>query len=122
MVYDLSENFIVSGRGGKTRLACGDSRFADDLFTFVEISLLLLDMDDDLRRAEDAIAVPIAVRWHKCGERLLYVGWEFFAAGIEKDDCHSNQELSKTAEFHRVANSKGPRSTHSTQILRSILP
>jgi hypothetical protein len=40
---------VVAGRGGEPRFASGDSRFADDATAFVEISLLLSQIDDDLR-------------------------------------------------------------------------
>jgi hypothetical protein len=44
----FGNNVIVAGRRGESGFAGGDSRFPDHAFAFVEISLLLAEIDDDL--------------------------------------------------------------------------
>jgi hypothetical protein len=49
MVSVLGNDVIVARRGGEPRFAGGDGRFTDHMLTFVKVSLLLADMDDNLR-------------------------------------------------------------------------
>jgi hypothetical protein len=58
VVFVFPHYFITPRRGGEPRLAGGDSRFTHHRFSFEEIGALLADIDDDLRRSRNAIAVP----------------------------------------------------------------
>src|SRR5260370_546524 len=46
MISVLGDNVIVARRSGEPRFAGGDGRFADHMFTFRKVSLLLPDMND----------------------------------------------------------------------------
>ena len=72
----------MAGRSRKTLLACGNGRFADQMFSFKEVSLLLGQMNNDARFARSAFVTPPAGLWrrHYCGEWFLYLLRHFLAA------------------------------------------
>lgn len=59
----LPNHAVMAGRRPEARFPGGNGRFADEIFAFVEIGALFGDADDDLRRAGDAIAIPIPGGW-----------------------------------------------------------
>ena len=58
----LRQDCIMAGRSAESGFAGRDRRFADEMFAFIEIRMLLSDADNDLRRAGNAVTVPIAHR------------------------------------------------------------
>jgi hypothetical protein len=51
---------VMARRSPEARFAGRNRGFADEIFAFVKIGVLLRDADDDLRRTRNAVAVPIA--------------------------------------------------------------
>src|SRR4029077_6731110 len=90
VVSIFPNNVIAAGRRGKSRSASGDSRFPDHELALVKISLLFPEMDDNLRRARPAVALPVTIPTtlprENSGAEVLHVGWNFVAAGAENDD------------------------------------
>src|SRR5438445_11638565 len=107
MIPIFGDDVIMAGRGGKPRFAGGDGRFADHMFTFVKVSLLFADMDDDLRWPGGALVIPIAGRLglprKTSGQWLLGVRWDFFATANDEGDGARARYLEHIARFHGAA-------------------
>src|SRR5947207_135208 len=83
------DNAIVARWGGETRLAGRDGRLPNHMFTFVEVSHLFANTDDDLGRAGGAFIIPPTRR--RTGRiagciSLFDVRRDFFTAGAENNN------------------------------------
>src|SRR5437867_10833645 len=58
MVLVFRDDGIMAGRRRKTFFPCGDSRFAYQMFSFVKVSFLLGQMNNDARLAGGAFVIP----------------------------------------------------------------
>jgi hypothetical protein len=90
MILVFRKDRILAGRRGESGLASGNGRFADEPFAFEKISALIGDADDDLRRAGNAVAIPVTRRRgrrDRCGWR----GRQFGAAR-EKCQCATGKK------------------------------
>src|SRR5437899_7124380 len=107
MIPIFGDDAIMAGRGREPRFAGGDGGFPDHMFTFVEVSLLFADMNDDLRRPGDALVIPIAGRLglprKTSGQWLLGVRWDFFATANDERDGARACNLEQMAKFHGAA-------------------
>src|ERR1043166_3522346 len=52
----------MAWRSRKTGFACGDGRFTNQLFPFIKVSFLFVDVHDDLGRTRSALVIPPARR------------------------------------------------------------
>jgi hypothetical protein len=59
----LPNHAVMAGRRPEARFAGRNARFANKIFAFIKIGVLFGDANDDLRRAGDAIAIPISWDW-----------------------------------------------------------
>src|SRR6516164_5346190 len=84
---------------GKTRLTSGNSRFADQTFALVKVSLLFADMHNDLGRTGGVLIIPPS-RWSGAGIHARRIRWILLAT--EKDQCDKacTYSLQQTARVH----------------------
>src|SRR6202040_1881045 len=105
MVLVFGDDGIVTRRSRKALLACGNGRFADQMFSLKEVSLLLRQMDHDARLALGAFVVPPTRRrgWHHRRERVSHLLRDLLAAGKKNRDRSHERELNQPAGFHKAA-------------------
>src|ERR1700730_284620 len=112
---------VMANRSPKSLLAGRHRRFADQMFSFIEISFLLGYMDDDFGRTWHIVAFPITGwswrnhRLHRVHGRLLR-RFHLFAAAPHKRGRSSAKKLKKTAEFHGSGGYYASRFAASTQM------
>ena len=105
MVLVLRDDGIMAGRRRKTFFPCGNGRFADQMFSFIKVSFLLGQMNNDARLAVGAFVIPPTGRWgwHYGREWLLYLLWHFLAAAKQNRDRSHERELNAPAQSHKAA-------------------
>src|SRR4029077_1919123 len=66
----FGDDGIMPRRSRKALLACGNGRFADQIFSLIKVSLLVGQMNNDAWLAVGAFVTPPPWlwRWHYCGE------------------------------------------------------
>src|SRR5207237_8021389 len=106
MVFVFRDDGIVAGRRRKTFFPCGNGRFADQMFSFIKVSFLLGQMNNDARVAVGAFVIPLTGSWgwHYGREWLLYLLWHFLAAAKQNRDRSHERDLNATAQSHMTVN------------------
>ena len=107
VIFVFREHLIMAWRSRKPFLAGGDGRFADKLFPFEKIGALESDIDNDFRRARDAVAIPITGRRRGRDDRGRgrRGHFHFRATGQERDRGESNRGAKQETTAHKVADS-----------------
>jgi hypothetical protein len=115
MILVFRKDRIRAGRRGEPRLAGGNGRFADEPFAFEKISALIGDADDDLRRAGNAVAIPVTRRRGRGRDDSRRARFHFGAAGekgqggARKEDaknCRTGHLDAQSNASHSLFNSK----------------
>jgi hypothetical protein len=107
----LRQHCVVAGRSAESRFAGRDRRFADEMFAFIKIGVLLRDADDDFRRTRNAVAVPIS-HWRRRRRRRdrRGRGWVFGATREKGYRGNGTKSSNEGPASHLDAQSNASRS------------
>src|SRR5256885_14837216 len=98
----------MARRSAESGFAGRDRRFADEVFAFEKIRVLLGNADDDLRRSGNAVAVPIA-HWRRSG-RDRWRRRVFGATGEKGQGGQGTESSNECPASHLDAQSNTSRS------------
>ena len=98
MVRVFPEDSVLAGRRSESRFASRYGRFADEMLALVKIGALVGDADHNLRRAGNAVAIPVTLgrsggRAHRLGRRSVELGATGHKSKEAEGKCSSKKRL-----------------------------